>query len=281
MNYLMMAKTAVKNGAKYVAKHSPTIMTIFGVCMMGGATVHAIAETPKAAEELGELEDLPDISHKEYLKKKAQIIFYHYWLTAMLAFGGAGLIFWGHHVTLGQTATAIAAYNMKADELEKLKNKIVDTDGEKHLEKMETEVLKDKVGNGPKNESDICPTGKGSTLCYEAVSGRYFYSDIEKIRKAANDMNDWINDSKQYGEEIDVSLNEWFDYLGLERTTVGNKLGWHNQIVNLKFTSVLTANNEPCLVVGYKDAPVWDFDMTVSDRNICSDDWCDRAPSVF
>lgn len=283
MNYLVAAKNALKHGTKFIMKNSPTILTILGVGMMGGATVKAIMETPAAAEELAKLEEDTELSHKEYLKKKARVIFYHYWMTAALAFGGAGMIFWGHHVTLGQTAAAIAAYNMKAEELQKLEKKIADTDGEKRLDKLREEILKDQIQDDVDvlDDAEIVDTGRGKMLCYEVISGRYFYSDIEKIRKSLNDMNDWINDSRQYGEETDVSLNEWYDYLGLERTKVGNKLGWHNKLVNLVFTSVLTRKDIPCLAIGYKEAPVWEFDMPISERNICSDDWCDRAPNVF
>lgn len=278
---LRVIKGVVKAGTKYVVKHSPTILTILGVGLMGGATVKTIIEAPKAKDELEKLDANEELSHKEYAKQKAKIIFDHYWMTTVMGLGGAGLIFWSHKVTLGQTAAAIAAYNMKADELEKLEKKILETDGEKHLDKLHEELTKDMIGDGPDSEDDIIRTGKGNMLCYEVISGRYFYSDIEKIRKAQNDINDWINDSKQYGEEIDVSVNEWYDYLGLERTKTGNKLGWHNRLVTLKFTSVLTPDGIPCLAVGYAEAPVWEFDMSISDRGISSDDWCDRAPSVM
>ena len=274
-------KFAVRRGAKYVVKHSPTILTILGVGMMGGATVNAIIEAPKAHDELAALDEENDISPKTYLKRKIQIIVYHYWSTLFLGLGGAGLIFWGHHVTIGQTAAAVAAYNLKSDELAKLEQKIVDQDGNKRIEEMRDEILKEKVCTDNISEKDILDTGKGKMLCYEVISGRYFYSDIEKIRKACNDMNDWINESRQYGEDIEVSLNEWYDYLGLERTKIGNKLGWSNKVVNLKFTSLLTPDNVPCLCVGYREAPVWEFDTTLSERNICSDDWCDRAPSIL
>lgn len=281
MNYLVAAKNALKHGTKFIVKHSPTILTIFGVGMMGGATVVAIVETPKANSEFVLLECDDAITHNEYLKKKARIIFYHYWLTATLSLGGAAMIFWSHHVTLGQTAAAIAAYRMKTEDLEKLEAKIAQTDGEKHLEKMKTEMMKDTIGANPPDDASIIDTGKGKMLCYEVVSGRYFYSDIEKIRKANNDLNEQIADAKQYGDEPDISINEWYDYLGLERTRTGNKLGWHNQLIRLNFTSLLTTDGTPCLCVGYKDPPVWEFDSYISDRGISSDDWCDRAPNVL
>lgn len=276
-----LIKNTARTGIKYITKYSPTILTILGVGMMGSATIQAIIEAPKAKDELDILERNESLTHKEYAKEKRHIIFNHYWPTTVLVIGGAGMIFWGHRITLAQTAAAITAYNLKADELEKWKKKIAELDGDKRIGKLEEDILRDEVKDGPTDEGAVINTGHGKMLCYEVTSGRYFYSDIEKIRKANNDINDWINDSKQYGEEIDVSLNEWFDYLGLERTKTGNKLGWHNQLIRLNFTSLLTVNGVPCLCVGYKDPPVWEFDMRISDRGISSDDWCDRAPDVL
>lgn len=275
---LSVVKSAVKTGAKYVVKHSPTILTVVGTCMMGGAIVKGVVESPKAKDELDTLDDNAELSHKDYLREKARILFYHYWSTAALGLGGAALIFWSHHVTLGQTATAIAAYNMKSDQLEKLEKKIVETDGEKHLTKMKEEIVKDDVSQMSYDDNLIHDTGKGKMLCIENITNKQFFHDIEKIRKACNDMNEEINGMMRgsMGDDTEFSLNEWFDYLGLPRCAIGNKLIWYNQLVDLNFTTALTEDGQPALVVGYKNAPIWD-----RDDSYCSDDWCERFPRQY
>ena len=280
MNTIKMIRHGAGIAFRYCKKNAPTFLAIFGVGLMACATGKAIAETPEAKYQLDSIEDDDELTHKDYLKAKARIIFYHYWSTAAMMIGGAAFIFWGHHITLGQTAAAIAAYNMKSDELLQLEKKITDVDGTRHLEKIKDEILKDTVNSGPESESDIYDTGKGKMLCYEVISGRYFWSDVEKIRRAANDLNEEINSRGRY-DETEVSLNEWYDYIGLERTALGNKLGWLNSHVELKLTSILNKDNVPCLAIGYRTPPTWEFDQPISDRGICSDDWCDRAPYVL
>ncbi|MBQ5562679.1 MAG: hypothetical protein IIT39_04770 [Clostridia bacterium] len=66
----------------------------------------------------------------------------------------------------------------------------------------------------------IVTTGYGDTLCYETLSGRYFYSDIEKIRAAVNRANKIIL------EESYISLNEFYDELDLGHTGIGDSIGW-------------------------------------------------------
>ena len=103
----------------------------------------------------------------------------------------------------------------------------------------------------------IVTTGYGDTLCYETLSGRYFYSDIEKIRAAVNRANKIIL------EESYISLNEFYDELDLGHTGIGDSIGWgvaHTGLINLNFSSQLTNNGTPCLVIGYDNIPVYNFD---------------------
>ncbi|MFR8351429.1 MAG: DUF6353 family protein [Blautia obeum] len=45
---------------------------------------------------------------------------------------------------------------------------------------MKDAVAKDKVEKNPVVTREVIITEKGNTLCYDAISGRYFKSDIEK-----------------------------------------------------------------------------------------------------
>lgn len=279
MNYLKLMKHGIEIGGKYLTKNAPTILSSFGVVMMCGATVKGIIEAPKARDELANLDDDPDISHNEYLKKKARIIFYHYWMTGALMLGGAGMIFWSDRLSLAKTAAAIAAYNMKSEDLAKLEKKLADEDGEKHLDNLKSEIVQDTIKSNSWDESQIIKTGKGNSLFYDVACGRPFYSDLEWIRQQTNKLNADINKSVRHDEDTDIPLNDWYDAVRLPRTQIGNKLGWHNQIIELKVIPAKTPDDIPCLGIGFHNSPIWDFDeIDILDERICSDDWCDRVP---
>ena len=58
-----------------------------------------------------------------------------------------------------------------------------------------------------------------------------------------------------------VSLNEFYDELGLDHTKLGDDLGWNldDGLIELNFSSQLAENETPCLVVDYNVAPNYNF----------------------
>ncbi len=273
-----------KTVLKFAEKHSPTIFTVVGVGLMIGATVKAIVEAPKAKEEIDELEDA-EVSHKEYNKSKLSIIVRHYWPVVLMDAGGAGMIFWGHKISLGRTAAAIAAYQMSKDDLKKLENKITEIDGEKHLDQIKHDILKDDVGTGPDDESTVYNTGHGTMLFYDPIGKRFFHSDIEHIRQMTAKLNFELANQLKFGKYAVASFNDWCDFIGLERLdgcigdtkrqvgpNIGKDLGWRNRLIDLKFDSMLLPNDEHCTVVGFTESggPKWDLD--IGDDFGCFDD---------
>ena len=96
---------------------------------------------------------------------------------------------------------------------------------------------------------------KGDTLCYETISGQYFKSDVEAIRKAVNKIN------KQMLNENYVSLNDFYSAIGIKPRSIGEDLGWKidNGFVEVYFSTCLSENDEPCLVISYEKGPVYDY----------------------
>lgn len=261
---------------RFVVDKSPTILTTLGVLAMAAGTAKAIVEAPKAKEELEEVESDPELSHKDYILKKSRVILYHYWATAALTLGGAGIIFWGHKISLGRTAAALAAYQMSKDDLKKLEDKIVETDGEKKLNKMKNSILKDEVGAGPNDISMVYNTGHGNTLFYDPIGRRFFISDIEFIRQQASVFNMELAKQIKISKKAVMSLNDWYEFIDLEPldgeidgkkvcSNIGKDMGWRNRLVDLKFTSLLLSNNEHCTVMGYSKNGGPEWDMNIAD----------------
>lgn len=259
---LNMVRDGVKVVTKFIAKNSPTICVAIGTGLMAGAVVKTVVEAPKAKEEIDILDETEDVSPKKYLQEKARIIFYHYWLVAGMSLGGAAFIFWGHKISLGRTAAALAAYQMSKDDLKKLEDKIIDMDGEKHLEKAKDEIARDRVRNC---DNDIIHTGKGEILFMDSITGQRFRSNFDAIDRAINNLNAEIhNDS-----ELTASLNTWLDLIGCKSSEIGDKLGWRfnvtGQNVDAKYRCVKDDDTgEVTHLIEYNVEPIWDFDMVES-----------------
>jgi hypothetical protein len=69
---------------------------------------------------------------------------------------------------------------------------------------------------------------------------------METLKKAENTINHKIN------HELYVRLDDFYDLLGLEPTSISNDLGWDSdKLLELQFTPVFSEDGEPCLAFEY------------------------------
>ena len=79
-------------------------------------------------------------------------------------------------------------------------------------------------------------------------------SSMETLRKVQNDMNKIILD------DMYASLNDFYYRIGLDPMNLGEELGWTiDGLIELKFSSRLSEDGQPCLVVNYETLPRSDF----------------------
>ena len=261
--------TIIKHGSKVVlkgaVKHAPTILTGVGTALVIGSVIFTAEKAPDAKQELDEArqewEEIPDKEKRnkaDYIFKLVRIGVKHYWMVALLV-GGSITCFWvANRVSLKRLTSALTAAGLSAKAKEELENKIKELDGDKHLKKLKDEIDADTIKNNPPVEGQIYDTGLGMHLCYEPVTGRYFYSNIEKIKQSILQIREYLQ------KDGYISLNDWFDELGLSSTECGRFLCWsarNFEEVNdfdISFSSVLSPNNVPVLVIQYDVPPIMD-----------------------
>ena len=156
---------------------------------------------------------------------------------------------------LKRNAALATAYKLSETALTEYKDKVVEVIGENKEKGIRDKIAEDKVHNNPVSQNQVIITGGGDTLCYDALGGRYFKSSMDKIRKAENELN------RLMLRDMYVSLNEFYDELGLDHTKLGDDLGWNldDGLIELNFSSQLAENETPCLVVDYNVAPNYNF----------------------
>lgn len=235
----------------FIAQHSPAILSgcaIAGVVGTAALTAHAV---PQAE----------DILFKEkYERKEPELplidtikLTWKVYLPAVLM-GAAtiGCIVGSSAQSNARNAALASAYGLASATLNEYKDKVVEVIGEKKEQEIRDRIADDHMKANPPREKDIVPTDKGNTLCFDRLSGRYFYSDIEYINRCIVDLNrvlvadDWVD------------LNWLYDRLGLEPVGMGDSYGWHSgQEVELKPSSRLAPNTDtPCYVVDFSEPPV-------------------------
>lgn len=249
-NFQLLAKT-LKTTA---IKHSPEILTGIGITGMIFAIVLAVRATPKAMELL---DDKRDELEKDDLTavETVQTTWKCYIPSAATALLSSVCIIGANSVHLKRYAALSAACTMAETSLREYQDKVLENVGEKKEKEVRDALAKDAINRNPVKESEILVTGKGETLCYDSLSGRYFKSDIEKIRKAVNEIN------RRMLSENSMTLNDFYDEIGLPTIGIGESVGWDIQkgYIEPVFSSQLTEDGIPCLVISFRNPPTYEF----------------------
>lgn len=253
-----MGKANVSNFFKGITtwsvKHSPEILTGIGIVGMATTTVMAVRATPKAVKLINakknelEVEVLPV---KDVIKTtwKCYIPAAVTGVTSMVCLIGAS------SVNARRNAALATAYNISKVALSEYKDAVVETVGEKKEQAIRDTVAQKKIEKDPVQNKEVIMTDRGTTLCYDGVFGRYFKSDIDTIERAINSIN------RDIVSNMYVSLNEFYDEIGLPHIDIGDEVGWNidDGQINVHYSSQLASDGTPCRVITYNVMPKYDF----------------------
>ena len=240
-----------------VSQHSPEILMGIGIAGMLTTTVLAVKATPKAMRLLEEKREELNLQPDERLKPADAIkATWKCYLPATISgVVSTACLIGSNSVNARRNAALATAYKLSETALTEYRDKVIETVGEKKERAIRDEVAKEQVAKNPVNKSDVIITGKGSTLCYDAMFGRYFRSDIDKLRKIENELN------RRMRDEMYISLNEFYYEVGLDEVAAGHELGWDidHGYIDMYFTSELTKDDEPCVVINFVTPPRYGF----------------------
>lgn len=235
-------------------RNCPAILTGIGIACGVACTVTAVRETPKALVLLEErkadleVEQLPPIE----AIKTAGVCY-----IPAITFGLTSIIciVCASSMNAKRNAALATAYAISETALREYKGKVIETLGEKKEQSIRESIAKDKMDKNPVVMSEIIQTDKGNTLCYDVFSGRYFKSDMEKLRRAVNDLNE------QLLNEGSVCINDFYYLIGLDETKTGDMLGWDSRTgqVRMDFGSQLASDGTPCIVMDFSVPPRYDY----------------------
>ena len=247
--------TIVASTRQFVSKRSPEILTGIGIAGMISTAVLAVKATPKAMELIEEKkreEWLDKLSPVEIVK----VAWKPYIPAIVTCVTSTACLIGASSVSAKRNAALATAYKLSETALTEYREKVIETIGEKKERTVRDKVAEERVKKNPVSKNEVIITGNGKTLCFDPISGRYFMCSIETIKRAENTLNkQMLHDISGY-----VSLNEFYDEIGLDHTSVGDDLGWNtDQIIDIDFSSQLNDNGEPSVVLDYLVAPKYDF----------------------
>lgn len=260
-------------------RHSPDILTGIGIAGMLTTTVFAVKATPKALILIEDkkreikydrIEEAKNLEHKVTDNSVPKLTVFEaikatwkcYIPAAITGAVSIACLIGANSVNTRRNAALAAAYALSESTLSDYKDKVAETLGQKKAQEVKDAIAQEKIESNPVSTKEIVVTDKGESLCYDSISGRYFKSDIEYIRRSVNNLNERLLFDSY------ISLNDYYDEIGLDEINpLGDALGWtvdpessNKGLIDLDFSSQL-AEGTPCIVVGFSNPPRYDYEM--------------------
>lgn len=249
-----MTLTAIaKQAEKFTTDHSPQILT--GIAVAGTVTTAFLTgkATIKAVESLNVYRYDQDPTAEFFISKqeRAKIVWKLYVPPFIAGVTTVAAIIAANQIGTRRAAAVAAAYAISERAFDEYKDKVKEKLGENKERAVHDDIAQDRVKNNPVTEQQIVVAGGGKVLCYEGYTGRYFMSDMESLKKAQNDLNYMVLNNYY------ASQSDFYDLLGLDRTKVSDDVGWNSdKLLELTFSTVLSDDDRPCIVVDYQVAPI-------------------------
>jgi hypothetical protein len=245
--------------------NSPLILTAIGVA----GTVTTAVLTGKAAIKAERILTLEDDARRSWqgtpsehiskplpvtFREKVELTWKEFVLPGASLVGTIACIICANKIGTRRAAAMAAAYSLSERAMVEYKDKVVEQFGKAKEQKVRDEILQDRMETDKVGTQEIFATGNGADLCYEKLTGRYFYSSMENIKHAMNRVNYKINRNHE------ASLNDFYDFIGLDNNGIGDELGWNlDKQMDIMFTTTLADGNRPCLAFDYRVEPIRDY----------------------
>jgi hypothetical protein len=242
----MKLANQLRLGAK---RNSPLILSVFAglgtvttAYLAGRASFKAAEIIRKDEEKFGRVPDT-----KKRLKTQTKLVWKEYIPTGVSAASTIVCIIGANHIAVKKALAAQTALAVSQRAFSEYRDKVVEEIGERKDKAIRDKVVEERVNKkNPPPSGDVLISGPGNVLVCELHTGRYFTSDMEKLKKAQNELN-----AKLLKHDY-ATLDDFYYLLDIRQTTTSGQLGWKTpSLMELEFTTVLSDDGRPCLAFAY------------------------------
>lgn len=242
--------------AKYLLnQNSSTILTGVGVVgTVGTAYLTGRASFKAAGIISDEIETVnygvENPNDRVWLTKRQKVKLTWRFYIVPVATGTAtvGAIIFAHRIDAKRVVALTVASGISERALKEYREKVVERLGEKQDTKLRDEIAQDRVTNTGSTELVVTD---GKVLCMDMLSGRFFQSTMEDLKRAQNKINHELNN-----HSVGCSLSEFYDEIGLSPTPYSEQVGWNpDKMVELKISATVAPDGRPCLAVDFEPHP--------------------------
>jgi hypothetical protein len=239
----------MRTGVNAITNNSPAILTAFGAVGVVGTAILTGKATFEAAKRISEAEKERSLeltgqedSPFELTKtEKFQLVWPLYIGAVVSGATSCGAIVLSHRISSRRAAVIAAAYALNESKLEEYQEKIKEKFGVKKEKEARDELAQEKVTRDFESGTVVFHPHEGKVLVKDEYSGRYFYSTIEDVNRAVNEINrEVLNSVGSY-----ATLSAFYDAVGLESVSTSDYFGWNtNEMCDIDWSTTTTPDGK-------------------------------------
>lgn len=233
--------------SRFLKENATTVLTAGGVVGTVTTAVIAFRAGMKSADVLNE----ETKQRQEYLSTtdKVKLVAPHVVPPVILGGVTVTAIIMSHRMSAAKAAALAAAYGVSQKQLDEYKAKMAEKLGINKMDKAKAEMAQERADNTPGSGAVIIYGDE--VLCFDAPTGRYFKSTMERINQAANATNSEILKHNY------APASMFYSELELPSTTWSNDVGW-DMPFQLDIDTILV-DGKPCISINFDDMPFLDY----------------------
>lgn len=257
----MSIQTLAKRFGNLVVDHSPTLLTslgVAGVLSTAVLTARATAESVRRTDEY--LEERGDEIYEdkvEFVKEMIILNWRSYIAPVSVGVVTATCIISANTISSRRNAALMSAFTLTETALRDYQSKTLETVGEKKELEIREAVSEEQMHRQKAPAGFFSEEGleDGLERFHDTLTGRYFRSSVELVRKAQNDVN-----TEAINGMGGVSHNYFYEQLGLDPVDSGDILGWNTEHqIEVVFLPSMTESGKPCISLQYREHPKSNF----------------------
>jgi len=237
--------------AKFMAKHGSKILGGVSVGFGIAAVGLAIKATPKAERNL--IEARQEKGEKLTKMEEIKAVAPAYVPTVLMLGGSIAAMVGSQKIATAQMtalATSCEAASKAYNELYSATKEVV---GEKTMTAIADKRAENVMNDTPITDQNTVVIGSGESLCFDTFSGRYFYCNVDRVRKAINNANHELLTGDGY-----YALDDLYYDIGLAPCNASDGMGWNvsEGLIEEAFTSkIQKETDKPALVLSFLNPP--------------------------
>ena len=234
-----MNLSILKIAQTFILRNSHHILT--GLALMGiGASVALSIRADRQMHEW-DIDEFKRLTKEQRIKIYAKI--YAPPAIAILATGAC--VLGAHSISVKRESSLLLAYEGTRQMYDRYRMTV-----QERLGPEEQQIAEKAASKAQPVPRETIVYGEGDCLFYDAYSGRYFKSTVNKIDRVVNELNYTLL------REMCVSLNEFYAGIGLEGISLGDQLGWNEQRqIEVHYGSRVTDEGRACIVLDFVIEP--------------------------